>query len=162
MGMIDLLRAPDYDNDQAKLADSVMRSYFRYRTADRAIDTIGGAFWEGAGEKRTRQNQELDIRLKRKQLGLPMDDEDYEDATNDDFPMRTFSRGALAAKHATQMIPEPAFLKQPAFFKYAHAVPSRSEFSAPFAPLISALGAFGSKRNGVSRIASSAARIFGR
>lgn len=112
MSLFDMFQDPDYSSDQAQVADAVARNYFRYQTIHRGLDALGGMF-ENGEEKRKRQNDELDLRLKRRALGLPMEDDDYEEATNGGHPMRTFSRSALAAKSAMQQIPEKGFLEPP-------------------------------------------------
>lgn len=162
MGMFDMGQEPTYENDTTHLADSVMRRYFQYRTADRAMDLVG-SLYENSQEKRRRQNEELDLKLKRHALGLPMDDQEYEDATNEDFPMHTWSMGALASKHAAQAIPEPGFLTPPRALsrKATTLLSTGSEMSVPFGTVVKrALGTVIGRSTHAPT--SAIARLFGR
>jgi hypothetical protein len=105
-------------------ADADLKQKIEQFGVHKAGDIAVDAMWETEDERLDHENKQLDAYIKRKSLGLPMDSQDLEDAMNDDMSFR--SKGVLAAfgRKASQMIPDPSFLKPklsgnlpPTFFK---------------------------------------------
>lgn len=120
---MDLLSSPDM---QSQLLETALRKYYKYKGAEYVGDAILNRF-DGTAARQKLEDKErmLNIMAKQRALGLPMEDDDYERATNQDKPfysqlMRT------GTKRALQAIPSPGLLneKHTPFFKIAESVAS--------------------------------------
>jgi hypothetical protein len=109
MSVFETMFEPESDQEKAqgRFIDKALSTYYKWKMADRVLDAgldkLGGPSLDEV-EKR------LSIRTKKKALGLPYDDDDYETATNEGL---SFSqKGAVAAfgKHIADRVPAPDFL----------------------------------------------------
>lgn len=110
MSMFDSFMGTDNPaNDNERLMDRAFKTYYRGKLATDALGWISG---KSDGQKLDEADKRLSIRLKKKQLGLPMSTDDYEVAENDG---KTFSNThkAIFAKHVGEGISPPAFLSAP-------------------------------------------------
>jgi hypothetical protein len=97
-------------NDNERTMDRAFKTYYRGRLAVDVAEHAGN--WLNGGNERERLDEadkRLSIRLKKKQLGLPMSGDDYEVAENND---QTFSNAhkAIFAKNVGESISAPRFL----------------------------------------------------
>lgn len=69
MSIMGLLGSDD-DQDEA---DKLLHGYMRYHMAERAMDDVSGHLF--GDQDLDRQDRALDIELKRKELGLPLDED---------------------------------------------------------------------------------------
>jgi hypothetical protein len=117
MSLFDQFAGPeptDEEKGQQRLIDRALSSYYKWKIADKVVDAGVNHFSGGNTRDRLDETEKrLSIRLKKKQLGLPMDDDDYELATNEGLSFT--QKGAVAAfgKRAAESIPRPDFLKPP-------------------------------------------------
>jgi len=109
MSVFEMFSQPETSEDKAqgRFIDRALSTYYKWKMADRVldagIDRLNGPDLDEV-EKR------LSIRTKKKALGLPYDDDDYELATNEGLSFT--QKGAVAAfgKHIAKTIPAPDFL----------------------------------------------------
>lgn len=90
-----------------KILNSLQMRYEAMQLSDQVADSL----WESEDEKLDREDKRLSIAQRKRALGLPWSDDDYEKATNDGLSFT--QKGALAAfgKAAADRIPAPSFLK---------------------------------------------------
>jgi hypothetical protein len=105
-------------------------------------------------------DKRLSIRLKKRALGLPMSDDDYETATNDGLSFKTTGATAAFGRHLSQYVPAPDFLKgAPARGLMETSFPKTIAADAGEYLLSSGLRVAGGKYGGAIR---GAGRFFGR
>lgn len=92
------LNQPLSDGDSTAV-DSALKTYYRARLANDLFNKATDRFLPDKTHSLQQQSAMLDIALKRKQLGYPMDDDDLEDALNEGggFPVGGLAIGALGA-----------------------------------------------------------------
>ena len=122
MSVLDFFSEPvnEHDDEQTRMIAKLMGTYFKYQM----LDKLAGAGIDMVRGKRdlADQNAALDIQMKRRALGLPFDDDLYEESLREDKPLRT--KGAVAAfgKRASELVPEPGFLKPKPHLPFASHV----------------------------------------
>ncbi len=91
--------------------DQMASAFFKRYTQAKISETLLDKAWTSSSEKLDEADKRLSIRLKKKALGLPMSDDDYEVATNEGLSFT--QKGAVAAfgKHIAPYAPSPDFLK---------------------------------------------------
>ena len=105
------------------LIESALRKYYKYKAyefaGDKAIDKVLGNEDRDLGRK----EKMLSIMQKQRELGLPMDSSDYEDATNGDKSFYSQIMNSTG-KRVLQAIPGPRLLdpKPQPFFRIAEAI----------------------------------------
>lgn len=106
MGVIDSIFGIKDPTDPATLmADQLMRRYALLQASEGLAEKI---FKKSDDEDEL--DKKLDTNIKKKSLGLPLDSDLYEKATNDGLSFRT--KGVLAAfgVKASKLIPDPTLL----------------------------------------------------
>lgn len=120
MSMLDLLNpfedAAGLDPAAGAMMNQALRLYQREKLGEKAA----GYFMPDEGQRLQREDQRLDIAVKRRALGLPQDSDDLEEAENERLPF-----AVKAAGYGLQKIPEPGFLR-----------PKISPDTFPFRPFV--------------------------
>lgn len=139
----------EYDPDQ------MVRSYFKYRALEKAGDSVWDKLFGEADL--THEKDELDIMLRKRQLGLPYDTKDFDEATNDDKDFVSRAT-ALSGRQYLQGIPGETAEKP--VFKFARLVtdsPTKTPTFKVAELLADALPSVGN----ASKSGSTYGRIFG-
>lgn len=155
MSFLDDLMGND-GSEADRVASAFLRRYAQYQIGSRVADSV----LPDSRSKLDEVDKRLSIRLKKKALGLPMSDDDYEHATNDGLSFT--QKGAVAAfgKHVAPYAPAPDFLKgAPARGLMETSFPKTIASDAGEYLLSSGLRAAGGKYGGAIR---GAGRFFGR
>lgn len=88
------------------IGSELMGSYQRHR----ALEEVADYLYDDEDELLHRENARLDLAMKRRMLGLPMDSDDLDAANNSDTPFIT-QMTTLAGARALQAIPSPNLLQ---------------------------------------------------
>lgn len=91
-------------------ASTLVRKYWKYKALDEMSNKALDMVYTSPKEKMDSEQEKLDILLKRKQLGMPISDKDYEQATNNGQSFISHSLPLFGRKTA-QAIPDPSFMK---------------------------------------------------
>lgn len=140
------LDEPTTENE--KLVSDALKRYFTYQSEADIGKKVGDYVFGGddreEGELR-RRDLKLGIQQKRRALGLPQDDEDYDEAVNDGLAFK--NKGVLAAFgiKASEKMPDPSFLRPKLGAITSHEPPSSMINSL----LGSVLGVGGKKYAGI-------------
>lgn len=107
MSFFDELLGGKSDDGADRAAAAFFRRYAQYQIGSRLADSV----IPSSRDRLDEADKRLSIRLKKRALGLPMSDDDYETATNDGLSFT--QKGAVAAfgKHIAPYAPSPDFLK---------------------------------------------------
>ncbi len=91
-------------------AQDALRVYTGWNLRHKLMEKAADRFYESPEEELERVDKMLGIRLKRRALGLPMDDDDLDLANNEGLSFT--QKGAVAAfgKHVSDRVPAPGFL----------------------------------------------------
>lgn len=112
MSLIDYVLGGDSSDPEQQLINKALGSYYRTRFVENAGEQVLGRVF-GGGRNLQDEDTKLSIAMKKRALGLPLDDDDYETASNDELPFKT-SSVTLAGRKVEQLIPEPGFLRESA------------------------------------------------
>lgn len=100
------------DDDETHTAESLMGTYYKWMLANKVADFgIGAVSGRNEDERLARKDKILEIAQRKRALGLPYDDADYEEATNNDRPFRTSGAVPAFGKRLSNLVPEPNFLQ---------------------------------------------------
>ena len=143
MSLLDFFTGAATDPDMDRKVASILSGIGRYEIGTRVADGL----WEGEDEKLGRENQRLDIAMKRRTLGL-QDSDDFDDARNTE---RTLY--AMTGRGVLQAIPEPGYMSQKVADSFT-LKPRPSSF-------LGELGHVGNTSRG-GRVGSSILRLFTR
>lgn len=113
MSVFDAFNAPGSEEEQAqgRFIDRALATYYKWKMADRVLDAGIDRFT--GKDDLDELDKRLSIATKRKALGLPFDDDDYELATNEGLSFT--QKGAVGAlgKAVADRMPYPDFLSPP-------------------------------------------------
>lgn len=98
---------PNLDPQSKALLDAVSRRYYQHQAVESATDHALDFFADDSDDELDRESRILDVQLKRKQLGLPLDSDQLERAINRGTPFYSNMMQATG-QEALQRIPEPA------------------------------------------------------
>lgn len=103
----------DYFSTGSSPEANLLGSYFKTKAMADIGESVLDRVYKSPKEKLDEVDKRLGIRQKKKALGLPYSDDDYELATNNDLSFT--QKGAVAAfgKHISKMVPDPSFLPSP-------------------------------------------------
>lgn len=156
-----------FDDDATDPYSKAIGTYFKKKTLHDIGENLADGLFESGEEKLQRQNAELDIKMKRRALGLPMSDEDYEDATNENRPFHTAGVVAAFGRHASPYVPEPGFLQPSRLFDEGvkMRISTGGVLGKTGSGWISSMAdtnLLGKRVKNVSKLGSAIGRIFGR
>lgn len=122
--MFDLFEQKEKSQTE-KLIDQALLSYYKYRMIESAGDKLIDRFFTNKPEQESLEQQErqLNILARKRQLGMPTSDKDYERAVNSDQSFVSHSL-PLFGKRTLQAIPNPKFFsphREP-YFKIAESI----------------------------------------
>lgn len=94
--------------DHTDPADKLISEFYKYQIGEEAFNRF-----VNPDTKLKRQQMELDIAYKRRQLGMPVHDDQFEYALNEDKPFMSTGLMAAFGNRATQQIPNPGANPKP-------------------------------------------------
>lgn len=108
MSFLDSIFGTDPTTSEGRMANELVGAYNRHRLLDRGLD--GAISWATGEDDLEDEDMRLNIMMKRRALGLPMDSDDLDRANNGDTPFLT-QMTTLAGTRALQQIPSPGLLQ---------------------------------------------------
>lgn len=110
---MELIYGGDPEDPQQQLINKGLGTFYRAKFAHDIADRAINRFFPTQREELQDEDMRLSIAQRKRAMGIPLDDEDYQYAVNNEIPFKTMAP-TLFGPEVEQLIPSPGFLKNTA------------------------------------------------